>query len=104
MFQSNELQITIDINLIETDFLDVTLNLNSRKYWPYRKPNNHPLYIHSQSNHPPCVKRQLPAMVEQRTSNIACNQEEFNKAAAMWSNARACSGFSGAINFNDVES
>ena len=36
----NGLQITIDANLIETDCLDVTLNLNSRKYWPYRKSNN----------------------------------------------------------------
>ena len=36
MFQSNGLQITIDIYLIETEFLDVTLNLNSGKYWPCR--------------------------------------------------------------------
>ena len=45
LFKDKELQITIDANLIETDFLDVTFNLNSGKYWPYRKPNNPPLYI-----------------------------------------------------------
>ena len=84
-------------------FLDVTLNLHSGKYWPYRKPNNHPLYIHSQSNHSPCIERQLLAMVERRIFNIACNQKEFNKAAPIYSNALASSDFSGAINFNAID-
>ena len=41
--------------------------------------------------------------MEQRTSNIACNQEEFNKAVPIYSNALASSGFSVAINFNAID-
>ena len=37
--------ITIDTNLIETDFLDVSFNLNTGKYFPCKKPSNTPLYI-----------------------------------------------------------
>ena len=81
LFKDNGLQITIDANLIETDFLDVTFNLNSGKYWPYRKPNNRLLYIHLKSNTPPSIKRQLPKMVEKRLADISCDQQEFKKAA-----------------------
>ena len=41
--------ITIDTNLIETDFLDVSSNLNTGKYFPFKKPNNTPLYIYIQN-------------------------------------------------------
>ena len=56
IFQEHGLKITADTNLVETNFLDVTLNLKSGKYWPFRKPNNSPLYVHNQSNHPPIIK------------------------------------------------
>ena len=39
--------------MVETDFLDVTLNLETFEYKPYRKPGDTPLYIHVHSNHPP---------------------------------------------------
>ena len=44
LFKNEGLGITIDTNLIETDFLDVAFNLTSGKFFPYRKPNNMPLY------------------------------------------------------------
>ena len=34
-------------------FLDVTFKLSNGTYYPYRKPNDHPLYINVESNHPP---------------------------------------------------
>ena len=40
LFQSHGLKIISSTNLVQTDFLDVTLDLKSRKYWPYRKPNH----------------------------------------------------------------
>ena len=40
LFQGEGLSITIDTNLTETDFLNVTLNLSNKTYKPYRKPNN----------------------------------------------------------------
>ena len=80
IFQEHGLKITSNTNLLGTNFLDVTLNLKSGKYWPFRKPNNSQLFVHSQSNHPPIIKKQLPIMLAKRLSNLSCNHEEFAKA------------------------
>ena len=37
------------------DFLDVRFNLNDQTSEPYRKPNNEPVYINKQLNHPPNI-------------------------------------------------
>ena len=42
LLKSDGLPITIETNLIETDFLDVSLNVVIDKFFPYRKPNNTP--------------------------------------------------------------
>ena len=55
IFRSCGLKVTVDILMTQTDFLDVTFDLSSGKYWPYRKPNDEPLYIHAKSSHPPSV-------------------------------------------------
>ena len=51
IFKSEGLSITIETNLIETDFLGVTFNLHTGKYFPY------PLYINIHSNHPSTIKK-----------------------------------------------
>ena len=48
LFKSEGLSITIDTNLIETDFLDVSFDLEMDKFFPYRKSSNASLYIHSE--------------------------------------------------------
>ena len=80
IFKNNGLKITIDTNLKIVNFLDVTFNLINKTYYPYRKPNNTPLYINKNSNHPPTVIKQLPSMINRRISEISCNESEFNKA------------------------
>ena len=40
IFQNEGLKITIDTNLATTYFLDVTMDPNTGKYYPYRKPND----------------------------------------------------------------
>ena len=45
LFKEVGLTITIDTNLTETDFLDVTFNLAMGKFFPFRKRNSIPLYI-----------------------------------------------------------
>ena len=60
--------------------MDVTLNLTTVKYWPYRKPGDTPLYINLESNHPPNIKKQLPRMISMRLSQNSCNPDEFSKA------------------------
>ena len=83
-----------------TDFLDVTFDLRTDKYRPYRKPNNSPLYIHSESNHPPTILEQLPAMIADRISGISCDRVEFDKAKEDYNNSLKSSGLSHNIEYN----
>ena len=68
IFKELGLKITSKLNLHQVDFLDVTLNLNSGKFWRFRKPNNTLLYINVQSNHPKSIITYLPTMIETRES------------------------------------
>ena len=63
-FKDLGLRITVDTNLKSVDFLDVTLDLETGSFQPYRKPNDTPLYVHINSNHPPPVLKQIPLAVE----------------------------------------
>ena len=60
LFKEEGLTITIDTNLIEIDFLDVTFNLATGKFFQFRKPNKVPLYINVKSNHPSTIIKDLP--------------------------------------------
>ena len=44
--------------------MDVTFDLRTDKYYPYRKDNNQLLYINKQSNHPPTIIKQISSMVK----------------------------------------
>ena len=93
IFQNNGLKITTESNLLQTDFLDITLNLIAGKYWPYRKPGNIPLYINAKSNHPPNIKKQLPKMISTRLSNNSYSLQEFNKTFPEYQLALEKSGY-----------
>ena len=60
LFKQKGLQIIIECNLKDVNYLDVTFNLNAGSYRPYRKPNDETHYIHIQSDHPPSITKQLP--------------------------------------------
>ena len=66
LFKNNKLKITIEAGMHQTDFLDVTFNASTGKYWPFRKPNSILQYIHTQSNHPPNIRKQLPTTIEKK--------------------------------------
>ena len=100
IFKDIGLKITVELGLTCTDFLDVTLDLEKNLYSPYRKPNDEPLYIHIQSNHPPSIRKQLPSMIEERLSAISSNEETFNKAKPVYEEALRKSGYSENLNFN----
>ena len=99
LFKSEELSITIDTKLIETDFLDVSFILEMDKFFPYRKPSNTHLYIHSQSNHPPSIIKQLLSMTNKRISNLSCNEHEFNKAKPLYESVLKNSRFNYSMKF-----
>ena len=50
VFNQAGLRITIETNQKVVNYLDITLNLLTEKYYPYRKPENTPLYINARSN------------------------------------------------------
>ena len=84
LFKEEGLTITIDTNLIETDFLDVIFNLATGKCFPFRKPNNVPLYINAKSNHPSTSIKDLPKMINKRLSELSCNKDELDKAKLLY--------------------
>ena len=92
-FEYHQLKVTVDTNLIQTDFLDVTLNLSTGRYWPYRKPNDQPLYINVQSNHLPLITKKLPCMIVKRISEISCDVDAFNRSLPMYEQALEQSGY-----------
>ena len=98
-FKSEGLNISIETNLTTTDFLDVSFDLNSGKYYPYRKPNDNPLYINSKSNHPPSIIGQLPKMISKRISNLSFDKDEFNKAKGVYEDALSSSGFNEKLRY-----
>ena len=53
--QSIGFKIEIVTNLQEVHFLDVTFNLISNTYRPYKKPNDNLKYINTSSNHQPNI-------------------------------------------------
>ena len=47
-------------------------------YRPYRKPNDNPIYININSNHPLSTKKRIPKSISKRISKFSSNEEIFN--------------------------
>ena len=70
IFKQSGLSITVECNLQLTDFLDVTFDLRTDKYYLYRKDNNQPLYINKQSNHQPTTIKGKTNIIDGQQKNI----------------------------------
>ena len=57
IFKSVGFNITIEIGVIFTNFLDISLDLMSGRYQVYTKPNTKIMYINRYSNHPPSIRK-----------------------------------------------
>ena len=84
IFKGESLSVTIETNLIETDFWGATFNLPTGKYFPYLNPNNDPFCINMQSNRPNTIKKELPRMTDKMISEHSCNKEKFDKAKGIY--------------------
>ena len=71
----------------EVDFLDITLDLRTGSYKPYKKPNVCINYIHKESNHPPVIINNLPKGIELRFSNNSSDSKLFEEAAKSYHRA-----------------
>ena len=58
-------------NLKVVQFLDIKLDLLNNTYRPYKKPNNNPMYINLNSDHPPSITKQIPSSINRRLSNLS---------------------------------
>ena len=77
IFKKCGLNITIQANLRVVNFLDVQFDIIKGTYQPCRKPDNTPVYINKDSNHPPSILKQLPQAIAKRISDISSNEEIF---------------------------
>jgi hypothetical protein len=64
------------------------------------KPNNKPLYVHSESNHPPSIIRNIPISINKRLSNISSNEEVFKAATPPYQEALKESGYDYQLKYN----
>ena len=81
IFKEVGLKVTVEANKKIVNFLDLTFDLTLGVYSPYSKPNDIPLYVHKQSNHPPGILNNIPKAINKRISENSSNEEIFNKAA-----------------------
>ncbi len=80
IFQEMGLKIPVQTNLKIVDYSDITLDLDTETFKPYKKPNDTPAYINAESNHPPAIIKQIPGIVETRISNLSATKQIFDEA------------------------
>lgn len=103
IFKENHLDITILCNLKIVDYLDITMNLNDGSYRPYHKPNDEIRYIHSESNHPPAIIKQLPLSIESRLRKISSSKAVFDDSCKIYQDALEQSGFKYKLTYEETE-
>ena len=81
------------------DFLDVTFNLDDGTYKPFMKPNDSPLYININSNHPPSILENIPKSVNRRLSKISSNEQIFKDSVSPFQDALDKAGFSHTLKY-----
>ena len=99
IFEKHNLRITIEVNKKVVDFLDVTFNLDTGDFKPFMKPNDTPLYVNRNSNHPPSIIKNLPAGINKRLSSISATEGVFKNAIPPYQEALENSGYQTALKF-----
>ena len=87
IFQENGLKVIGTVGLEATDFLDIFLDLRAGTYRSFVKEGDLPTYVHSQSNHPPSVLKQIGQGVNKRLSMLNSNKELFSQAVPVYQEA-----------------
>ena len=93
------LKITSLANQKVVEFLDVKLDLENESYGPFIKPGDKPIYVNSESNHPPAILKNIPLAVNRRLSNISSSKEIFDRAAPVFQNELNRAGYSHKLEF-----
>ena len=100
IFAQQDLSITIEINLTRVDYLDITMDLESKNFKPYRKPGDRPLYVSALSNHPPQILKNIPVGIQQRLSDNSGNEKIFKEAAPIYQAELDRCGYQHQLTYN----
>ena len=87
-------------NLNQVQFLDVTFDLKNETYKPYIKPGDKPTYVHSDSNHPPSILKNIPLSINKRLSKISASKEIFDAAIPMYQAELDKNGYHHTLEFD----
>ena len=93
IFKENGFKLECVVRTKQVEFLDVKLDISTKQFRPYRKPNDYPCYISKGSNHPPTVINKLPDMINKRINDLSCNEEVFHEEKVMYQAGLNRSGF-----------
>ena len=80
-------------------FLDINMDLQRNIHKPYMKPNDQPIYVDVQSNHPKSIIQNIPLSVNKRLSMISSNKKVFDAAAPPYQEALRNSGHTFELNY-----
>ena len=83
------------------NYLDIKLDLNNRTHRAFKKPNDHPVYVNSRSNHPPAVLKSLPKNINDRLSMLAHNKTVFEEDKIVYQNALNEAGYKFDLNYKE---
>ena len=100
IFKDNGLSLEIVANKTTINFLDVTFDLSTGLYSPFMKENNEIFYVHSKSNHPKSILKNLPKNVQNRLSKISANEEIFTAHAPPYQAALDASEYDHKLTFD----
>ena len=100
VFSDNGLNITVEANVKNVNFLDINLDLETELFKPFMKPNDKPVYVHKLSNHPPGIIKNIPQSVNKRLNTISANEDVFRAAIPPYQEALRRSGYDFELMFN----
>ena len=95
------LNIVSEANLKVANCLDLTPNLSTGKYKPYNKPDNKPLYVNVNSNHPPHIIKNLPESISQHIK-LPSDKTVFNNSKQLFNNTLSTCRFDHKIMFQPL--
>ena len=101
IFRENDVKITIEANKTIVNFLDVTLDLQTGKHYPFTKEGNVPLYVHKKSNHPPSILKNIPDSINKRLSEISSDRQCFDNAKTLYQEALNKSGYNYNLSYKE---
>ena len=97
------MKIKIEANADVVDFLDVTLDLKNSSQKPFMKPNNVTSYVHTASNHPPIIFKNVPKGVNDRLSMLSSSENIFKAAIPPYQEALEKAGYKYTLKYQKVD-